>query len=69
MRGRLAGLFHGRRYLICACGWLHLAPLGEEAGSPECTRCGRPSHLMELASQAAVDAVPTGVTVSVVRWP
>jgi hypothetical protein len=61
--------FPGREFLICRCGWMHLSPLPGETGSPCCVRCGKPSREMQIAPKKAVDALPAGVTVSVVEWP
>lgn len=58
-----------REYLVCDCGWVHAAALPGEAGRESCVRCGRPSKLMNVASEKMVEGLPMGCTVSIVKWP
>lgn len=51
-------------WLTCSCGRLSIA--GED-GDDSCL-CGRPAGELREATLAEIDAVPAGVTISVVRW-
>jgi len=59
----------GREWLICSCGWMHIAAEPGERGRSTCVRCGKPSSSFQVASRSQVEALPDGINVSMVDWP
>lgn len=57
-----------RTWLACPCGRIHVAAQPGQSALSYCIACGRPASECKPATEAQLDALPNGVTVTAVVW-